>query len=90
MRALPECGEDKRAAECPGAEGRCDQAEHVRVRIERLPGEQREQHVEVERDGAEGEHAKNATDTLRDRRTNESVADAPAKSGLHLGRHVWP
>ena len=86
---LAEGGEEERAAKSAGAEDGRDQAEHVRVGVECVPGEQREQHVEVERDRAQREHREEGhRHPARATNEREHHADAPAESGLHLGRDV--
>ena len=89
MLRLAEGGEEERPAEGAGAEDGRHQPEHVRVGVERLPGEQRQEHVEVERDRAQREHREERDrDPARPPDEREHDADAPAESGLHLRRDV--
>ena len=52
----PDGSEDQRPAEGAAAEDRGDQPERLRALVERQPGDERQEHVEVERERADEEH----------------------------------
>ena len=86
---LAECGEEERTAQGSGAEDGGDQAEHVRVGVEAPPRQQRQQHVEVEREDAQREHHEERNgDPTRPANERERHPDAPAKTGLDSRRDV--